>query len=55
MGTQPSITVSEQNKIIKIISKIKRAGYLVRVRYQEKEDHPLELNEVRIIKIYNRK
>ena len=35
--------------------KIKRAGYLVRVRYQEKEDPPLKLNEVRIIKIYNRK
>ena len=45
----------DENKIIKIISKIKRAGYLVRVRYQEKEDHPLKLNEVRIIKIYNRK
>ena len=45
----------DENQITKVISKIKRAGYLVRVRYQEKEDPPLKLDEVRIIKIYNRK
>ncbi len=44
-----------EDQIIRVISKIKRAGYLVRVRYQKKEDLPLKLDEVRIIKIYNRK
>ncbi|MFQ6607383.1 MAG: LicD family protein [Fidelibacterota bacterium] len=45
----------DMDKIIKAISKIKWAGYLVRVRYQHKDDPPLKLDDIRIVKIYNRK
>ena len=45
----------DADQIIRVISKIKPTGYLVRVRYQKKKDPPLKLDEVRIIKIYNRK
>ena len=45
----------DEKKIMAAIPKIKKAGYLVRVRYQEKEDEPLKLGEPRILKIYSKK
>ena len=45
----------DEQKIMAAIPKIKKAGYLVRVRHQEKEDNPLKLCEPRILKIYSKK
>lgn len=45
----------DSNKILNSIRKIRKAGYKVRIRYQEKEDPPLKKGDVRILKVYSRK
>lgn len=49
------IFYQDSEKIIRSISKIRKAGYKVRIRYQEKDDSPLKKGDVRILKIYSRK
>ena len=50
-----SIFCDDEKRIKNVIKKIKKAGYIVKIRYQEKEDYPLEFKKIRILKIYNRK
>jgi phosphorylcholine metabolism protein LicD len=45
----------DREKLIRSIRKIRKAGYIVRLRYQEKDDPPLIKGDLRIIKIYSRK
>lgn len=42
-------------RLFSVVPKIKKAGYMVRFRYQSRDDFPLKLNEVRILKIYSKK
>lgn len=45
----------DSEKLIQSIRKIRRAGYIVRLRYQEVEDPPLNKGDLRILKIYSRR
>ena len=45
----------DSKKILNSVRKIRKAGYKVRLRYQEKEDSPLNKGDLRILKIYSRK
>ena len=45
----------DSEKLIRSIKKIRKAGYIVRLRYQEKEDPPLKKGDLRILKIYSRR
>lgn len=49
------IFYKDSEKILRSIRKIRKAGFKVRIRYQEKEDPPLKKGDVRILKIYSRK
>jgi len=43
------------DKLLKSVSKIKKAGYIIRVRYQDREDPPLKRGDVRLIKVFSKK
>ena len=45
----------DRKELLKSISKIKKAGYITRVRYQEKEDQPLQKGDARLIKVFSKK
>ncbi|MBL7031030.1 MAG: LicD family protein [Candidatus Marinimicrobia bacterium] len=40
-----SIFCDDEKRIKNVIKKIKKAGFLVKIRYQEKEDYPLEFKK----------
>jgi len=49
------IFYQDSEKIVNSIKLIRKAGYKVRIRYQEKDDPPLIKGDVRLLKIYSRK
>jgi phosphorylcholine metabolism protein LicD len=49
------IFYQDSEKIVNSFRDIQKAGYKVRMRFQEKEDPPLKKGDVRLLKIYSRK
>jgi phosphorylcholine metabolism protein LicD len=49
------IFYQDSEKILNSIKAIRKSGYIVRIRYQEKDDPPLKKGDVRLLKLYSKK
>ena len=49
-----SFFCDDEKKIKFLVKQIRRAGYYVKIKYQEKNDYPLKKGKIRLLKVFNK-
>lgn len=49
-----SFFCSDEKNIKYLIRQIRKAGFYVKIKYQEKNDHPLKKGKIRLLKVFNK-